>query len=340
MGRSVARARWRRLAVAGLVAVAGCREGEPGGSEVGGDGEGSGLRAEVPGETPQALLLKGDAEAALAAARRVAAEQPREAGAFRDLASAALATGRLDEALEAARAGVRLAPEHAGGYVLRGLVHAKRGEQLDAERSWQEALGRGPTVREAQAARRELAGLARARGDLAGAATVIAAMVSAEPHEAALWTELALAKAGASDAAGAREAAREAVTRDAAHGPAQRLLAALAWDAGEHAETLERAVFALRIDRADAVAERLFEGALLVLGSAQLTCEAGPRPAAGWPVEAIARVIGALERRHDFEGVVAFAGLEARLGEDQGLRERVAAEVRGTCPAKADPPSP
>jgi tetratricopeptide (TPR) repeat protein len=283
--------------------------------------------------SPQALLLKGDAEAAVIRAREATAARPREAKGFLDLASAALATGRLDEALEATRAGVRLAPEQAGAYVLRGMVHARRGEVIDAERSWQEALSRRPTVAEARAARLQLAALARDKGDLAGAVTLLEAAIALEPEDASLRAELALARAGAGDAAGAREAAREAVRRDPARGEAQRLLAALAWDASEHAETLERAIIALRISPHDEVAERLLEGALLVLGSARLQCERGPRPEGGWSEPAVRAELGVLERRFGFEGVGRFAALEDRLNQDAGLRGRIDAEVRATCGA-------
>jgi tetratricopeptide (TPR) repeat protein len=316
----------------GLGLAGGC--GGPAGTgpaaERGADAGGVAIAAPAP-ESAARLLLQGDGEAALVRAREAAAARPREAKGFLDLASAALATGRLDEAIEAARAGVRLAPDQAGAYVLRGLVHARRGELIDAERSWQEALARRPTTAEARAARLQLAALARDKGDLAATATLLEAAVSAEPEDATLRAELALARAGAGDATGAREAAREAVARDPGRGEAQRLLAALAWDASEHAETLERAVIALRINPRDEVAERLLEGALLVVGSARLQCERGPEPDGSWPLATLTAELGVIERRFGFEGIGRFMALRDRLGDDEGLRGRVDAEVRATC---------
>ena len=287
-------------------------------------------RAAGPGV--EGLMLAGDVEAALVRARADTIARPTDPQAFLGLASAALTTGRMDEALDAVRAAIRLAPERAGAYVLRGLVHQRRGDLAEAERSWQEALQRKATPEEARAARLQLAGLARDRGDLRGEAAVLKAAIEANPSDAAMRGALALCFAGLGEGGAAKAEALEAVRLDPKTPGVQRLLAALAWDDRDIRGALERAIIALRIDPADAVADKLLEGAFYIEVATRLGCEVGARPATGWPADTVIRVLKGIEQEYGIEGAATFVDLEARFGADPEVGARVQEAVDARCP--------
>ncbi len=278
-----------------------------------------------------ALLARGDTEEALKVARQIALDKPRDATAFFDLASAAQATGRLDEALEAARAATRLAPDRAGGYVLRGAIHLQRGDAQEAERAWNEALARSPSASEARAARLHLADLARRRADHASEATILGAQLDAAPDDHETRAARALALIAAGDAASARAEAQKVVAAAPHVFSAQRLLAALAWDEADYDTALQRAVIALRLAPDDRVANTLLEGALYVRVAARLRCDAGERP---WPDDAMIAALKAVEAEYDLEGAAAFVELDRKMEGNPDAAARVEAAAKALCPER------
>lgn len=293
--------------------------------------DGGALVASTPAASVAALLARGEADEALKVARKVALDRPRDATAFFDLASAAQATGRLDEALEAARAATRLAPDRAGGYVLRGAIHLQRGDAQEAERAWHEALSRSPSPSEARAARLHLADLARRRGDHTAEATVLGAQLDAAPADHETRAARALALIATGDAASARAEAQKVVAAAPHIFSAQRLLAALAWDDADYDTALQRAVIALRLAPDDRVANTLLEGALYVRVASRLRCEAGERP---WPDAAMIAALKAVENAYDLEGAAAFVELDRKMEGNADAAARVEAAAKALCPER------
>lgn len=113
----------------------------------------NGRRAEIPSDVyryeGRSLAMLGRT----ADARAIFVEQtrayPEEAEAWRDLATASLASGDLSRAEQAADRLVALAADDAGGYTLRGLVAEGRGRLDEAVRWHRLAVARDPKSIEA-----------------------------------------------------------------------------------------------------------------------------------------------------------------------------------------------
>jgi tetratricopeptide (TPR) repeat protein len=109
-------------------------------------------------ETPQALVIDapsrwamavlqrrlGDAAAARASLLAVLEDEPRHLGAHRDLASIALATGELDDALKHSMAAYREDPVDAGLVCNVGVCHLSLGRLKEAGEFLQMALDLDP----------------------------------------------------------------------------------------------------------------------------------------------------------------------------------------------------
>jgi tetratricopeptide (TPR) repeat protein len=90
-----------------------------------------------------AALRSGDYEAAIAALRRQAAQDPRRAPVHRALARTLAEVGRLDDAEAALRSFVTANPRSAELHVTHGEVLSARGRTAEAEAAFEKALAGG-----------------------------------------------------------------------------------------------------------------------------------------------------------------------------------------------------
>lgn len=314
-----------------VLGMGGCRDqgGTVGGTEETAAEVGSvGVMATAPAVSFARLMVRRDFEGALVVARRTAADRPTDPGAFLDLASAAAATGRQEEALDAVRAGIRFEPERAGGYVIRGVIQEARGDLREAERSWLEALDRNPSASESKQARMMLAGLARARQAYLAEESLLRAALDLTPDDTDLRAMLALCLVAQGRADDARQMGLQVVARDPRRFEVQRLLAALAWDREDYPEALERGAIAVRLDDGDEVARRLLEGAFYVVTTTRLRCQHGERP---WSEDAVITVLREMESDFAMEGAATFVELDLRFKDDAGVQGRLAAAAAVAC---------
>ncbi|MCC6625136.1 MAG: tetratricopeptide repeat protein [Deltaproteobacteria bacterium] len=284
---------------------------------------------EVRLDEARGWLRQGEVERARGRLERLVLEAPTDAGAWTTLAAARLAAGDLRPALEAAERALALDDRLAEAWVTGGAAMRALGDLDKAKTAMDKALLIDPTLASADWT---LAAIHAQAGRLAEEADALERLIARHPDD--VQGRFALAKNALRQ--GGRERARalalEVVERAPTMLEAHKLLAALAWDAGEYRQAFERARIAVRLAPDDAPATRLLEASFYVLAAARMTCELGPRPAGGtWEATRMMPVLAALERDEGLTGAGVFAEIDERFAAEADVRSRVAAIVKELC---------
>jgi len=274
-------------------------------------------RNEAVLEQARRALERGDGEEAARLARALVEADPRAVEARIVLASAELLAGRPGDALREANVAHALDADLAGPLVTKAAALAALGEREQATDAARAALRRDP---DNPGALRNLSILLAEAEAWEAHAEALARLSELDPRD--LDTRMALARAHVrlEDEATAVRLIEEVVTRDPRRLDAQLLLAALAWDRGDHPGALERARFAKTLAPDSEAASRLLDAAFYVVVAVELTCLHGPPP---WRDEDAARVLTRFAQE-GLRNVVAFFELHDRLGADPGMSARVA----------------
>ncbi len=185
------------------------------------------------------LLRMGHFEAARAHWLRLAQIRPRDPDVLGWLAYTELRLGRLDSAMERAEAALELDERAARGRLVRGLVHARRGEMAEALEDLEVAaqdpgLGRDAQVR--------LAAVLLVAGKVEEATPVVRRLLRLAPGDAAVRFVAAWAALLRGNAAEARRHA-EATLSAAPHHRQAKAVLALACDAQGDRSCVRRAGF-------------------------------------------------------------------------------------------------
>lgn len=273
------------------------------------------------------ILQGGDVKKARALLEALAIESPIDGGVWTALAVARLADKDLRPAVLAAQRAVDLDSRNPEAYVTGGAALRATGDLARAEKLLLRALELDPKL---AAARWNLAGIAADRGELPKEAEHLDALLASDPDNTQARFARAQNALRQKDPTKAREVALSLVERVPSHLEAQRLLAAMAWDAADYRESFERSKIAVRLGGDSDVSARLLEASFYVLAGARLACELGPRP---WDARAMLPVLQRVEKEEDLSGAGAFADLDERYAADAGVQARITATAAKLCPS-------
>jgi len=294
---------------------------------------------EIPGpplevrlEEARGWLRQGEIARARQRLERLALEAPTDAGAWTAVAAARLAANDLRLALDAAERALELDPKSAEAWVTGGAAMRALGDRKKAVTAMEKALALDPTLASAYW---NLAGIHGQEGRLPEEQRALEALLGHHPDDVQGRLALAQNVLRQGDRARAGTLALEVVERAPTVAAAHKLLAALAWDAGDYRLAFERAKIAVRLTPDDVAATRLFEASFYVLAAARMTCELGPRPqgtAGGtWEATRMMPVLAALEKEDKIEGAGVFADIDAQFAGDADVQRRVGEIVKTLC---------
>jgi len=286
---------------------------------------------EVRLDSARALLRQGEIKKAQGLLERLVLEAPTDAPVWTALAAARLAAQEPAGAVEAAKRATTLDPKDAQAFVTGGAALRAQGDLDGAIKSLERALVIDPTLASAYW---NLAGIHGQRHDDAREALVLDALVKAHPDDVAARFARAQNALRQKDAPLAKQTLLDLVERAPTHEPAQRTLAALAWDARDYRQALERAKIALRLDESDNAAQKLLESSYYVLAAAELLCKVGPRP---WNQPEAPGLLMAFAKQSGLENALVFGEIDAEFGDLPDVRARVQAHKDLTCPGTIEP---
>lgn len=272
------------------------------------------------------VLRQGDVARARGLLERLALEAPTDAGVWTALGAARLAAGDPQAAIEAARRATTLDPKNAEGYVTGAAAFRAAGDTDGAIKALERALVLDPALASTYW---NLAGIYSERNALDKEALVLDALLKEHPDDIQARFVRASNALKQKDPALAKRLTLEVVERTPTHMPAQRMLAALAWDAADYREAFERARITLRLEETDNAAQKLLESAFYVLAAAELACKVGPRP---WTQDQAPAVLTAFAAREGLDGAFVFGEIDAELGGVPEVQARVEAVRVKQCP--------
>ena len=245
-----------------------------------------------------ALLLAGDAHGGLREANLALAADDAPAAAWINKAAALTLLGEDAQARVAGERALTRAPDDRDALTNLATVYARSGAKAEHKRTLERLV-------------------ACDGGDLVSRFAL---------------AQLALADA---DAPAAERLARDIVSRDPRHAPAQLLLAALAYDADDYPTALERAKIALAIAPDADHARAVLEAAFYVTVATELTCAHGPRP---WADADAAAVLLTVRDRYALSGVSTFYDLDTTFGPREDVQARITRAAAKRCPPAAPAP--
>lgn len=309
-----------------LAIAPGCRGGAgDDGADAAPSGAQSNLGAAV--QRAQDALARGDVAEAVALGRAIVAEHPAALDGRLVLASAYLAQGKPDKALQQANLALTIDEKPAAVWVTKAAALAALGATEQAIEAARRALDRDPG---SVGALTNLSTLYAQQKDWVAQAAVLERLIALDEGRFDARLELAKSWLARGDVPAAEAAAREITARNPRYAGAQRLLAAIAFEREDYPAALERAKFALTTSPDDEATLEVLEASFYILVTAEMRCAHGERPWEQGDVEAVL----AKYRRFGLTGVTAFYELDATYMGSDDARARIARAMDGICPGK------